>query len=286
MLLRHVIGAGLVAVSVYSTLACTARAEAPVIWDPRSSLRANVVPAADWCSPIVSVDLHATQPVFEKSSEVVQRFIGAIRAGVLYDCPTAEVIRIHGIANKTGMFFAYTAKASEWNILVVPSVAGVLPMLAAKGSAPAAARELEYYETRTQFFRAKLEDIVFDARAPGDEADYLAWRIDGLDGATLVLTDRREHYRSLAELADEAAHFYVDRCVGNREGTIKNAVSEDVSPNMKVRSFECFSGQAVYRTAIVTKEIDNVTVIFTLKSQHLILLETVLKFITDKSILY
>ena len=92
MTYRSAICAGCAALVTIVMLLTAVQAEAPVIWDPRSTLRAKVIPAADWCASVVSVDLHATQTVFEKSSEEVQRFIGAIRASVLYECPVAEII--------------------------------------------------------------------------------------------------------------------------------------------------------------------------------------------------
>jgi hypothetical protein len=264
----------------------SSRAEAPVIRDVRGAMLAKIVPAAEWCGPVVSVELHASRQIFEKKPEEVQRFVGAIRAGMDYDCPAVEVIRIRGFAGKAGIFLAYTAKESDWSIKVFTAAKGVLSMLAPRDSSATALRQLAYFETKVQFDRAKLENVIFEAVESGEEADHIAWRIEGIQGATYVVTDRRAHFRSFDDVVDAAAHIIVDRCVNDSGGMPLGAMSRKILPNAQLRSFECVNNNMRAYVSIVTKEVDDMVVIFSMSSDRKLELDTLVKFLADKGIMY
>lgn len=280
MIIRAIV-AGVLAAMVYSFFHDTVRAEAPTIWDEHISLRANVVPAIDWCSQVVSVDLKGTRQVFEKSSEEVQRFIGGIRASVLYDCPLAELIRIHGIVNNAGVFLAYTQKSSSWSIRVFPSVAGILSTLSSKEVPASALHDLGYFETWTLFDRARIENIVFQMAGLSSQPDHVQWEIEGVYGSTDVLKGLGS-YRSLTDVTNSAAHIFVDGCVNEGNGFVRNATSEDIASNVKVRTFECIRRQASSKIGVIVKEVANFTLVFSFESEHYQLFDTLFNLVADK----
>lgn len=268
------------------TFASSVAAEAPTIRDKTGRLRATIVPANDWCSSVVSVNIRANKDVFDNSPEDVQRLIGAARLGILEDCPVVEIIRIHGLVDETGVFQAYTAKAIGWRIQVYASVGGVLSMLDAKQSPAEFSHNLAYFETRTEFARAKLPNVVLNPDDPIAESARVSWRIEGIDGATYVLSNRSKTFPTLGDLADAIAHQLAEQCGDEGKGAIENPDERNVASNIQTRSFVCV--QLVKRNvvAILVKEIDDVATIFIMTSESSRSVDTLMSFMSDKSIIY
>lgn len=265
--------------AAFILVAVAAHAQAPNVRHHSGRISAAIVPPEDWCSSVVNVDLRATRSIFSKESDEVQRFVGAVRASIVEDCPEAEIVRIRGYAGAARVFQAYSAKQSGWNIVVLPTASGFLPMLQIKGPAHAMSRELAYLETRALFDRARLKSLQIDTADEGDGTDHLAWRIGEARGATYVVIDRKLLHKTLSDLADTAAHLLAADCLA--DGTVRNPENGKSATDVQSRTFDCVRPDGTVSTGVIVHETDNIAVILTLYSEFPTLHATLVRLLTD-----
>lgn len=263
----------------------SAGASAPVISDANGRLRAEVLPAEGWCSAVVSADVRATKEVFEKYPEDVQKFIAAMRLGIVTDCPIAEIIRMRGLVDGAAVFRAYTDKGSDWRIQVFSSVDGILSMLEAGLTPPQASQKQAYFETRTQFDRAKLSDLALDSNDATADSDHVSWKITGIDGTTYVFNDRQKTFATLGSLADASAHQLAQQCADGN-GAVDAPSSGDIASNIQSRSFTCVRGDDRKSYGLVSNEMDKTTTIFAFSSDSKSAVDLLVKYLSDVSITY
>jgi hypothetical protein len=255
----------------------------PSIRDKSGRFEATLAPADGWCSSVVSVNLRAAREAFERAPEDVQRFIGAVRAGILDDCPAAEIIRVHGLGDGVGVFVAYTTKKSGWRIQVFPSVDRVLSMLDGRRSS-AWGQELAYLETRTYFDRAKLPNVNLADGNSNAESSQVSWNIEGIEGATYISFDWQRRFSSLGDLADASTRLVAERCA-SEGGKIGNPSKREIAAGLRANTFECAGDKSHLYIGLVFAVTDNIECTLVLTSESKSAFSLMLDYLADKDVI-
>ena len=246
-----------------------------------SGTQAFIVPAKDWCSPVVSIEIRSKKAILEKELVEVQRLIGGTRGAIAEDCPAVEMVRVRGLDKASTLFFGYTTKADNWRIRMVDSEADMFKPLYFDIGQPAVMREIAGLETRSFMARMGLASLVFEPESNNAAENKIKWNLEGISGATLVTIARGAGSKEASELADDIADQLINACEYP-----ENLEIADAGPAIQVRTFDCKTGDDSIYNALVSIRIWSMTTNFIIKSPDKARAVELIRLLADEKLVY
>ena len=242
---------------------------------------AFIVPATDWCSEVVSVEIRSTKDVVEKGMVEIQRLIGGTRGLIVADCPEAEIVRVRGLEKGKTIFLAYTQKIDGWRIRVVHSDGDILKLLRLDLSQKEILRGIAKVETQSHMARIGIRDFSYDKRPTEAEDVKINWDINDIQGETYVTILGDNPEMQTAELADQMANALINFCPEP-----SGLATDGDDKAIQVRGFECKNQGQNFYYGLVSIRIGNIATHFVLNSTQKQNVLDLIKLIADEKTLY
>lgn len=246
-----------------------------------SGTQAFIVPAKDWCSPVVSIEIRSKKAILEKELVEVQRLIGGTRGAIAENCPVVEMVRLRGLDKASTLFFGYTTKADNWRIRMVDSEADMFKPLYFDIGQPAVLREIAGLETRSFMARLGLDSLVLEPGSNNAAENKIKWHLEGISGATLVTIARGAPEKDGSELADQISNELINGCTEP-----ENLELAEAGPAILLHSFDCKVESASIFNAVVSIRIWSMTTHFILKSPDKARAIELMRLLADEKLVY